>query len=73
MDDLFIRFRTDLVGRLTGPMTFHLLINPCIKPCSVYPRAAFAPLATPPHDHRLVNAASSRRRTRVEDILPSKA
>jgi hypothetical protein len=28
MEDLFTRFWTDLVGRLTGPMTFRLILQP---------------------------------------------
>jgi hypothetical protein len=28
MDDILVRFWTDLVGRLTGPMTFRLILQP---------------------------------------------
>jgi hypothetical protein len=30
MDDLWTRFTTDLAGRLTGPMTFRLVLQPCM-------------------------------------------
>lgn len=36
MDDIWARFWSDLVGRLTGPMTFRLILQPIMASIAAY-------------------------------------
>jgi hypothetical protein len=68
MDDVLTRFVTDLIGRLTGPLSFRLLLQPGVAAfLSIRAGMADAREGRPPHLWRMMTGPPEARKRRVRE------
>jgi hypothetical protein len=70
MDDVWTRFITDLTGRLTGPLTIRLFLQPAVAVfLAVRDGLKDAREGRPPHFWRMVSGPSEARSRRAKETL----
>jgi hypothetical protein len=68
VDDVISRFLTDLVGRLSGPLTLRLFLQPTVATVfAIRDGLRDARAGRPPHFWRLVAGSREARRRRVHE------
>ena len=68
MEDILTRFVNDLIGRLTGPLTFRLFLQPGVAPFfALRDGAKDARDGRPPHVWRMVTGPPEARRRRLRE------
>ena len=68
MDDVVSRFVNDLVGRLTGPLTLRLFLQPTVAIIlSIRDGVKDAQTGRPPHFWRMVTGPKEARRRRAKE------
>lgn len=68
MDDVVVRFLNDLVGRLSGPLTLRLFLQPTVATVfAIRDGLRDARVGRPPHFWRLVTGAPEVRRRRLRE------
>jgi hypothetical protein len=70
MDDVWARFISDLIGRLTGPLTFRLFLQPAMAVfLAARDGVKDARAGRPPHFWRMVTGPSEARIGRAKETL----
>src|SRR5262245_15880016 len=70
MEDFLVRFTTDLIGRLTGPLAFRLILQPGVAMFfACRDGLADAREGRPPHLWRLLTGPPEARRRRMRETL----
>ena len=70
MEDVWTRFITDLTGRLTGPLTIRLFLQPAVAAfLAVRDGLKDARAGRPPHFWRMVTGPSDARKRRAKETL----
>jgi len=70
MEDLLNRMFTDLIGRLTGPLTFRLFLQPAMAMFFAYRDGlADAREGRPPHFWRMVTGPPEARKRRARETI----
>jgi hypothetical protein len=68
MDDLFNRFVTDLIGRLSGPLTLRLFLQPAVATfLAIRDGMKDARAGRPPHFWRIVTGSPEVRKRRLQE------
>jgi hypothetical protein len=68
MDDPFNRFVTDLIGRLSGPLTLRLFLQPAVATfLAIRDGMKDARAGRPPHFWRIVTGSAEVRKRRLQE------
>jgi hypothetical protein len=68
MDDIFNRFVTDIIGRLTGPLTLRLFLQPAVATfLGIRDGMKDAREGRPPHFWRMVTGTAEVRKRRARE------
>jgi hypothetical protein len=68
MDDVFNRFVTDLIGRLSGPLTLRLFLQPAVATfLAIRDGMKDARAGRPPHFWRIVTGSPEVRQRRLQE------
>jgi hypothetical protein len=70
MDDIVTRFITDLIGRLSGPLTLRLFLQPAVAAFfAIRDGLADAREGRPPHFWRIVTGSPEARKRRARETM----